>query len=221
MLKVENIHKYYPMGRGRLHVLKGISFEVEEGEFLAIRGPSGAGKSTLLHVIGGLERPDEGRIIFEGEDIYSLDDAGLSRLRNERIGFVFQFYHLIPELNLLENVCLPLLIKRWDRKGASRKAREVLDFLKLEDRLSHYPNQLSGGEQQRAAIARAMITEPKILLCDEPTGNLDSQMGEEVLKLLKKINEEKRTTILVVTHDEEVASWAQRVLYIRNGELVK
>lgn len=219
ILEVINLHKYYRIGDVKLHVLKGISFTVARGEFLAIRGPSGAGKSTLLHIIGGLERPDKGNVLLEGENIYFLNDSRLSRLRNESIGFVFQFYHLIPELTIIENVSLPLLIQGVSKREAFKKGYELLTYFNMEKRASHYPSQVSGGEQQRAAIARAMVVNPKLLLCDEPTGNLDSQNGKEVLKLLQDINSKKKTTIIVVTHDPEVANWAEREFYIRDGIL--
>lgn len=217
IVKLDNIHKYYRIGNTRLHVLKGVSLEVARGESLAIEGPSGAGKSTLLHLIGGLDKPSEGKVYLEDEDIYSFSDSRISQLRNEKVGFVFQFYYLIPELTILENVALPLLIRGEYRRKALHLAKDVLDFLKLEERVSHYPNQVSGGEQQRAAIARAIITNPMLLLCDEPTGNLDSQMGQEVLKLLQNINEERTATVIIVTHDKDVASWMQRRIYIKDG----
>ncbi len=219
ILEVVNLHKYYQAGDFKLHVLKGISLRIPRGEFLAIRGPSGAGKSTLLHIIGGLERPEEGKVLLNGEDIYSLNDDELSSLRNKNMGFVFQFYHLIPELTILENVALPLLIQGKDKSQAFNIAGELLSYFKMENRARHYPNQVSGGEQQRAAIVRAIITEPQLLLCDEPTGNLDSQIGKEVLKLLQDINRKKGTTIIIVTHDSEVASWAKREFYIKDGIL--
>ncbi|MCD6080636.1 MAG: ABC transporter ATP-binding protein [Candidatus Omnitrophica bacterium 4484_49] len=219
ILEVVNLHKYYQAGDFKLHVLKGISLRISRGEFLAIRGPSGAGKSTLLHIIGGLERPEEGKVLLNGEDIYYLNDDELSSLRNKNMGFVFQFYHLIPELTILENVALPLLIQGKDKSQAFNMAGELLSFFKMENRARHYPNQVSGGEQQRAAIARAIITEPQLLLCDEPTGNLDSQIGKEVLKLLQDINRKKGTTIIIVTHDSEVARWAKREFYIKDGIL--
>ncbi len=217
IVKLDNIHKYYRIGNTRLHVLKGISLEIARGESLAIEGPSGAGKSTLLHLIGGLDRPSEGKVYLEGEDIYDFADSRISQLRNEKVGFVFQFYYLIPELTILENVALPLLIRGEYRKKALNLAGEVLDFLKLKERVSHYPNQVSGGEQQRAAIARAIITNPMLLLCDEPTGNLDSQMGQEVLKLLQNINRERAAIVIIVTHDKDVASWMKRRIYIKDG----
>ncbi|MDD5614233.1 MAG: ABC transporter ATP-binding protein [Candidatus Omnitrophica bacterium] len=217
MLRVENLDKHFKIGASKLQILKNISFEVKEGESLAVRGPSGAGKSTLLHILGGLDRPDCGKVYLDEEDIYSFNDSRISLIRNEKVGFVFQFYYLIPELNILENVALPLLIKGQSRKTAFRKSESMLEFLKIEPRKYHYPNQVSGGEQQRAAIARALIVEPRVLLCDEPTGNLDSQMGQEVLKLLTKVNIDRKTTVVVVTHDEDVASWAKDQLFIKDG----
>lgn len=219
ILKAENIHKYYRAGDSRLHVLRGISLQIQESEFLAIEGPSGAGKSTLLHILGGLEKPDEGNVYLRDKNIYNFNDSELSQIRNENLGFIFQLYYLIPELNLLENVALPLLIKGYGKKKAFESARDRLQSLGLGPRIQHYPNQVSGGEQQRTAIARALVTRPKILLCDEPTGNLDSQMGEEVLKLLQKVNLEKSTTVIIVSHDNEVVSWAKRRVYIKDGIL--
>ncbi len=221
IIEIKNIQKYYTVGDSRLHVLKDVSLDIAEAEFLALKGPSGAGKSTLLHIMGGLERPDYGSVNIEGEDIYNFNDSRISDLRNKKVGYVFQFYYLIPELNILENAALPLLIRGETRKTALKQAEEVLEFLQLKARITHYPNQISGGEQQRTAIARAIIGDPKILLCDEPTGNLDSQMGQEVLKLLQRINTEKKTTIIIVTHDEEVSSWAMRKIYMKDGVLIK
>ncbi|MDP8233624.1 MAG: ABC transporter ATP-binding protein [Candidatus Saelkia tenebricola] len=220
IVKLDSINKYYRVGNSTLHVLKDIFLDIEQGELLAIEGPSGAGKSTLLHLIGGLDRPSEGKVYLEEEDIYSFNDSSISRIRNEKVGFVFQFYYLISELTVLENVALPLLIRGESKKKALDLAKGVLDFLKLTERVSHYPNQVSGGEQQRTSLARAIVTEPKILLCDEPTGNLDSQMGKEVLKLLQDINKERGTTIVVVTHDRDIASWMQRRAYMKDGMLV-
>ena len=219
MIVLRNIDKSFQVGDKKIDVLKDISFKVDKAEILVVRGPSGAGKSTLLHAIGALEVPDKGEIYLEGENIYNFDEKSKAKFRNNNIGFVFQLYYLIPELSILENVALPLFIKRFKKEKALKRARDVLKFLQIDHRRDHYPNQISGGEQQRAAIARALITEPKILLCDEPTGNLDSQMGEEVLKLLKSVNKNRDTTIMVVSHNSNVAAWADRELYIKDGSI--
>ncbi len=219
MIVLRNIDKSFQVGDKKIDVLKDISFKVDKAEILVVRGPSGAGKSTLLHAIGALEVPDRGEIYLEGENIYNFDEKSKAKFRNNNIGFVFQLYYLIPELSILENVALPLFIKRFKKEKALKRARDVLKFLQIDHRRDHYPNQISGGEQQRAAIARALITEPKILLCDEPTGNLDSQMGEEVLKLLKSVNKNRDTTIMVVSHNSNVAAWADRELYIKDGSI--
>ena len=219
MIVLRNIDKSFQVGDKKIDVLKDISFKVDKAEILVVRGPSGAGKSTLLHAIGALEIPDKGEIYLEGENIYNFDEKSKAKFRNNNIGFVFQLYYLIPELSILENVALPLFIKRFKKEKALKRARDVLKFLQIDHRRDHYPNQISGGEQQRAAIARALITEPKILLCDEPTGNLDSQMGEEVLKLLKSVNKNRDTTIMVVSHNSNVAAWADRELYIKDGSI--
>jgi ABC-type lipoprotein export system ATPase subunit len=220
ILKLINIHKHYKIGEQHIHALKGINLEIEEGEFLAIQGPSGAGKSTLLHIIGGLGKPDEGKVLFRKEDVYSWNDIKLSQFRNKKIGFVFQFYHLLPEFTLLENIMLPALISGINFTQAKNFAYKLLDYFLLQKRKDSFPNQLSGGEQQRGAIARALINNPQILLCDEPTGNLDSKLGEEVLKFISKINKEQKKTVIVVTHDDNVAKWAGWIVYIKDGILI-
>ncbi|TRZ49230.1 ABC transporter ATP-binding protein [bacterium] len=219
--QVRALFKSYKNGTGRLDVLKGIDLAVGEKEFLVIAGPSGAGKSTLLHILGGLDNPTEGEVLFDGVSIRDLKEKERAVFRNRKIGFVFQFYYLLPELNVLENVLLPGLLKSWgEKKEAAARARAVLDNLGLSGRLTHRPNQLSGGEQQRAAIARALINKPEVLLCDEPTGNLDSENGEKILALLKRLNIQEGMTIVMVTHDQEIAKTAERSIYLKDGMLV-
>lgn len=223
MLEARGLHKIYKNGASQLHVLKGIDLDVKKGEVVAVLGPSGAGKSTLLHLLGGLDFPTRGKVLMDGIDICSIGDYERAKLRNERIGFVFQFYHLLPEFDALENVMLPLLIKgqgaiiRDNRKAAI----EILTAVGLGGRLRHRPAQLSGGEQQRVAIARALVNEPEILLCDEPTGNLDSETGKQVLDILWDLNRKRNLTLIMVTHEAEIAKSAERVLHIRDGIIAK
>lgn len=220
MVRSHGIHKVYKEADGKeLHVLKDISVEFEKGEAAAIIGPSGAGKSTLLHVLGGIDRPSAGKVFFDNADLYSLSDRERAMFRNRRIGFVFQFYHLLPEFNAVENVMMPALIKGGDADACER-AEDLMEKLGLGDRLYHRPSELSGGEQQRVAIARAVINGPDVLLCDEPTGNLDSKMGEEILKVLLGLNKEKRTTLVIVTHDKEIAKKVDRIVEIKDGIII-
>ncbi len=222
ILEAFNLHKSYSQAGETLHVLKGVDLEISGGEMMAIIGPSGAGKSTLLHILGGLDNPDEGKVVLEGEEIYHLSDGKRAEIRNKRIGFVFQFYHLLPEFSALENVMLPLLIKEDNVKIVkhAEKGFALLERVGLKLRATHKPYQLSGGEQQRVAIARALINEPRIIFCDEPTGNLDSQSGEEIIRLLMELNKKNHQTLVIVTHDEEIARLADRVIHIRDGKLV-
>ncbi|MBL7084900.1 MAG: ABC transporter ATP-binding protein [Candidatus Omnitrophica bacterium] len=220
MLIAKNLHKVYKDGKIDLEVLKGINLEIKRGEILCIIGPSGAGKSTLLHLLGGLDRPSKGEILFEGKNLYTLAKEKRAQIRNKRIGFVFQFYHLLPEFSALENVMLPALINRSLFFEARSKARELLGLVGLERRTNHKPGQLSGGEQQRVAIARTLINDPDIIFCDEPTGNLDSQSGEQIVKLLAKLNQEKQKTLVIVSHEERIARMANRIVHIRDGRLV-
>jgi len=220
MLEAINLHKVYNDSAKELQVLKGVNFKIEEGKFAALVGPSGAGKSTLLHILGGLDCPSQGSVIFDGQDLYKLGDQQLSQIRNSRIGFVFQFYHLLSEFSVLENVMMPVLISGSNKKGISEAegfARKLLKRVGLLDRLTHFPSQLSGGEKQRVALIRALMNKPKLLLCDEPTGNLDSQSSGEIIGLIKNINVEKKMTILLVTHNEELASKAERTYHLRDG----
>jgi lipoprotein-releasing system ATP-binding protein len=222
ILEAFDIHKIYNHSATKLEVLKGIDFQVRKGEVVAVVGPSGAGKSTLLHTLGGLDSPDTGTVLVEGQDIYMLNDDQRAKLRNQKIGFVFQFYHLLPEFTALENVLLPMAIradsgnlKRFQAKGIA-----LLRKMGLSERKDHKPNQLSGGEQQRVAIARAIINNPDIIFCDEPTGNLDSQSSSEIIKLLMALNREEERTLVIVTHDEEIAKLAGRIIRIKDGKLI-
>jgi lipoprotein-releasing system ATP-binding protein len=223
MLSAAGVHKAYHNGKNGLEVLKGIDLEIGSGEFAAITGPSGAGKSTLLHILGGLDSPTRGRVTFEGKDLYGLSDVELSLTRNSRFGFVFQFYHLLPEFTALENVLMPALICRADQRQkeeARRQASGLLRQVGLGERSGHFPAQLSGGEKQRVAIARALINQPQFLFCDEPTGNLDSQSGAEIVRLLKDVNARDKAAVVLVTHNLELAKIADRVYHLRDGILV-
>lgn len=223
ILSASGIRKSFRQPGSTLHILKGIELEVEEAEVVAIVGRSGAGKSTLLHALGGLEVPDEGKVLLQGQEIYQLNDAQRSKIRNEKIGFVFQFYHLLPEFTALENVILPLLIREDERKNRrmEEKGIAMLTRVGLQDRLHHKPYQLSGGEQQRVAVARALINEPAIVFCDEPTGNLDSRIGGEIIDLLIGMNKKNNQTFVIVTHDENISKLAHRTLFMKDGQLVE
>ena len=217
VLEVKNVKKTYRMGKVTVPALRGVSFDAEEGEFLTIFGPSGSGKSTLLHLMGGLDRPDEGEIFVDGSNILKLSDDSLAKLRLTRIGFVFQFFNLLPRLTALGNVELPLVLADVSEKEASEKAKEMLRFVGLETRINHKPSELSGGEQQRVAIARALVNNPKIVLADEPTGNLDTKIGGEIVQLMKELNKEKEQTFVVITHDVTIAENADRIIYLKDG----
>ena len=206
-----------------LHVLKGIDLRIQKGEVISVVGPSGAGKSTLLHILGGLDKPDQGTVRLDGEDVYRLSDAKRARVRNDKVGFVFQFYHLLPEFTALENVFLPRMIQQphGRKRQFEYEGLALLERVGLKERAQHKPYQLSGGEQQRAAIARALINKPAIVFCDEPTGNLDSHSGREIIRLLVEINTSNGQTVVIVTHDERVAAQSHRIIYIKDGELDK
>ncbi len=216
-MKVQSVKKAYRMGKVIVPALRGVSFEVGEGEFLAVLGPSGSGKSTLLHLIGCLDRPDEGKIFIDGADVLKLNDEELAELRLRKIGFVFQFFNLLPRLTAIRNVELPLLIAGVPEREARERAMEMLRLVGLEARVNHRPTELSGGEQQRVAIARALINNPKIVLADEPTGNLDTKSGWEIVQLMKRLNKERGQTFIVVTHDPHIAETADRILYLKDG----
>ncbi|AEH23160.1 Phosphonate-transporting ATPase [Thermodesulfobacterium geofontis OPF15] len=217
---LKNITKTYKTGKIAYQVLKGINLEVEEKEFLAIMGASGSGKTTLLNIIGLLDKPDSGIYIFDGQEVSKLNKNDLAYIRNRKIGFVFQAFHLVPWATALENVLMPLLYRGVFKKEDEERALQLLTRLGLEKRMNAKPSELSGGEQQRVAIARALITHPKLLLADEPTGNLDSKSSQEVMKIFKELNEEG-LTIIMVTHDPEIAKFAQRIKIIKDGVFVE
>jgi lipoprotein-releasing system ATP-binding protein len=221
LLGLKAIYKSYKDVVRPLEVLRGIDLEVKNNEFLAIQGPSGAGKSTLLHILGGLDYPTQGEVFFGGINIYKLNEKELATFRNKTVGFVFQFYHLLPEFSALENVSLPGILKSWWEKGrVTAYAKLLLERLGLGSRLHHRPKQLSGGEQQRVALARALINKPQLLLCDEPTGNLDSQNGRDILSLLRELQQEDKMTVVIVTHDQDIAEVADRVVHLRDGIII-
>lgn len=224
LLEANAVHRVYNNNSKSLHVLKGINLGIEEGKFIAIVGPSGAGKSTLLHILGGLDKPDQGSVLFQGKDIHKLGDQELSVLRNSKIGFVFQFYHLLSEFNVLENVMMPALISLKVSKSQSFKVRqealELLERVGLGERIKHFPAELSGGEKQRVALVRSLINKPSLLLCDEPTGNLDSKTGSDIADLIKKLNREEKMAVVLVTHNLDLTAAADQVHNLRDGILV-
>lgn len=215
ILRVENISKIYGKGETAVKALNDVSFSVEKGQFVAIIGPSGSGKSTLLHIIGGVDRPTSGKVYVDNTDIFQLDETKLAIFRRRQIGLIYQFYNLIPVLNVRENILLPLLLD--GRKIDSGYLDEILKTLNLKDRLEHLPNQLSGGQQQRVSIGRALINNPALVLADEPTGNLDSKSGSEILSLLKLSNKKYNQTLIVITHDERIAMQADRIISIEDA----
>jgi len=221
ILEASNIVKSYYSFKNELRVLKGVDLTIKKGEIVSIIGPSGAGKSTLLHILGGLDQPNRGMIRFDGDDIYSLDDGARAKIRNDKVGFVFQFYHLLPEFTALENVLLPAMIQkpRSRKKQLEEMGLDLLDKVGLKKRVDHKPFQLSGGEQQRVAIARALINHPQIVFCDEPTGNLDSESGQGIIRLLMELNKRINQTLVIVSHDENVAKRSHRTIHIKDGEL--
>ena len=217
LLSARNLKKSYALGKRTLEVLRGVSVDVGRGDFLALRGSSGAGNSTLLHLIGGLDTPNAGEIFFNGQNLTKFSERRLTAFRNRSVGFVFQAYHLLPELTALENVCLPGRVARLPNADVEKHGRNLLDRVGLSQRLDHKPSELSGGEQQRVAIARALINEPVLLLADEPTGNLDSHTGSEIMELLKMIRDERQMTLVIATHDAKVAAAAPRVIELVDG----
>ena len=219
VLRVEDLRKELRMGEVTVHALRGVSLEVDRGEFMGIIGPSGSGKSTLLGLIGGLDTPTAGKVYIDGTDITNMNERELTRVRNEKIGFVFQFFNLIPTLTALENVTLPMQFSRHHKANATKRGKELLAMLGLADRLDHRPTQLSGGQQQRVAMARALANNPPLLLCDEPTGSLDSEASETVMTALRDVQRSLKTTVIIVTHAPEVASQLDRLVTLVDGKI--
>ncbi len=218
MINVDSVHKSYELGETSVHALRGVTFSIEKGEFVSIMGPSGSGKSTLMNIVGCLDTPSEGTYLLNQRDVGQLDEEQLAGIRNQEIGFIFQQFHLLSRSTALENVALPLKYASVQRAEQLFRAEEVLNKVGLSDRLSHKPTELSGGEQQRVAIARALVNSPSILFADEPTGNLDSKTGKEVLEIFKELNE-KGQTIVVITHENDIAKQSQRTITIKDGEI--
>lgn len=219
LVSLKNVSKGYTRGKQRVEVLTGIDMEVDQGEFVALMGPSGSGKTTLLNLIGGLDRPDSGQVIVGGEDIGKLSSGKLTKWRSRHVGFIFQFYNLLPVLTAERNVEMPLLLTKLSSKQRKRNVQAALELVGLADRAKHKPNELSGGQQQRVAIARALVSDPTLLVCDEPTGDLDRESSESVLELLQLLNREHGKTIVMVTHDPRAAEHASRVLHVDKGVL--
>ncbi len=218
LIKVENLEKVYGEGDAITRALGGVSFSIEKGEFVTIMGPSGSGKSTLMHILGLLDRPTGGEYLFDGTNIEKLDDKELAEMRSNKIGFVFQAFNLLPRTTVLENVKLPLVYSK-KKINHEKRGKDVLTSVGLGHRLYHFTNQISGGEKQRVAISRALVNKPSIILADEPTGNLDTKSGDQIMGLLRDLNKEGNT-IIVVTHESEVAEFAKRIIYLRDGEMV-
>ena len=218
-LRVENLRKTYGTGENQVHALDGVSFSVNKGEFIAIIGPSGSGKSTLLHILGGVDKPTSGKVYMNGNDVYAQNDEQLAIFRRREVGLIYQFYNLIPVLNVVENITLPVLMD--GQKVYEARLNELLTTLKLNGRENHLPNQLSGGQQQRASIGRALMNAPAVVLADEPTGNLDSKNSQEILELLKLSNQKYNQTLIVITHDEDIALQADRIIAIEDGKIVR
>ena len=217
MIRLINVHKHYQQGRNKITALAGLSLDIQKGEFAAVMGPSGSGKSTLLHLIGGLDRPTEGQVLVDGRIISQMADDEVTLFRRTRVGFVFQFFNLLPTLAAVENVMLPLILDGRSSAESNIRAKTLLERVGLEGRRDHLPEELSGGEMQRLAIARALAFNPPILLADEPTGNLDSKSGAAVLELLRQINTEQRCTVVMVTHNQEAAGYGDRIVHLRDG----
>ncbi len=220
MISVSGLRKSFVMGEQTLAVLKGIDLSIARGELIAVVGASGAGKSTLLHILGLLDRPTSGRVCFEGQDLFQLSEAAQAEFRNKRIGFVFQFHHLLPEFTALENACMPALIQRRRPEDVKTEAIAILNEVGLGARLDHKPGELSGGEQQRVAVARALLQKPDLVLADEPTGNLDTHTGDALFSLLRELNKARGTTFVIVTHNDKLSAQADRILHMQDGQII-
>jgi putative ABC transport system ATP-binding protein len=221
VIELKEVTKKYQMEEVEVQALKSVDLKIKEEDFVAIMGPSGSGKSTLLHMIGLLDRPTSGKVYIDGTDISKLSDSSLARLRGEKIGFVFQFFNLLPTLNARENIRLPMLILERNRDEIESELSKLLKTVGLETRAKHLPSQLSGGERQRVAIARALANDPPLILADEPTGNLDSKTGEEIMGFLQKLQEDQKVTIVMVTHEADIAEFAKHIIHLKDGKIVK
>jgi putative ABC transport system ATP-binding protein len=221
VIRVEEVHKYYELGANRVHALRGVSVEIGRGEFVAVMGASGSGKSTFMNILGCLDQPSSGRYSLEGTDVSTLNKKQLAAIRNQKIGFVFQGFNLLARTTALENAELPAFYARVSQEERLRRAKAALAMVGLGDRMDHFPSQLSGGQQQRVAIARALVNQPAILLADEPTGNLDSRTSVEVMEIFQKLNEERGLTIVLVTHEPDIANFARRAIVFRDGKIRK
>jgi lipoprotein-releasing system ATP-binding protein len=220
MIKITNLHKSFIMGSQELTVLKGIDLEIPRGQMVAIVGASGAGKSTMLHIMGMLDRPTKGTVYFDNQDLFQMSEAQQAEFRNRRIGFVFQFHHLLPEFTALENACMPALIQRRPLEEVEQEATTLLQEVGLGQRLHHKPGELSGGEQQRVAVARALLQKPDLVLADEPTGNLDTHTGESLFGLLRDLNRTRKTTFVIVTHNDKLSAQSDRIIHMQDGMIV-
>jgi lipoprotein-releasing system ATP-binding protein len=220
MITITDLHKSFSMGSHELPVLRGINLEIQRGEMIAIVGASGAGKSTMLHIIGTLDRPTSGTVTFDGQDLFKMTESQQAEFRNRRIGFVFQFHHLLPEFTALENACMPALVQRRDPASVEAEATALLKEVGLGQRLHHKPGELSGGEQQRVAMARALIQNPDMVLADEPTGNLDTHTGDGLFGLMRELNKTRRTTFIIVTHNDKLSAQSDRIIHMQDGQII-
>src|SRR3989344_7548843 len=221
IISLENVYKTYKMGKVKLNAIRNISIKVKKGEFLAITGKSGSGKSTIMNLVGCLDIPSKGRIYLDSKDVTKLEESSLAQIRGKKIGFIFQQFNLIPTISALDNVALPGEFQNQNRKKLYKRAKELLNFVEMSDRIYHKPTQLSGGQMQRVAIARALINDPEVILADEPTGALDSKTGDNMIKLLKNLNKNEKKSIVMVTHDAALARYADRIIELKDGEIYK